>query len=134
MMGKTPFKVFQKISSASLLSTVEGMQDNKIAVYKFTFVRNPHWPHHTIVTQPKHLGMFQSLIRRDKLIFSSAESLCFVIRRDYAIPKCYVIHLCRNHCSCRRSHHRNRKLFVQTLSPLKFTDRLASNCMWGILV
>ena len=52
----------------------------------------------------------------------------FVIHRDYAITNCSVVCL---HRRCRR-HHR-RKLFVQTLSPLKFTDRLASNFFWGIL-
>ena len=51
----------------------------------------------------------------------------FATHRDFAVPNCSVICL---HCS---SCHRRRKLFVQTLSPLKFTDRLASHFMCAIL-
>ena len=48
----------------------------------------------------------------------------FAFRRGYAIPKFCVVHLRRH-----RRRHRRRKLLVQTISPLKFMDRLVSNFM-----
>ena len=47
------------------------------------------------------------------------------LRRDYALPNFCVVRLRR--CRRRRSHR--RKLLLQTLSPLRFTDRFASNYM-----
>ena len=49
----------------------------------------------------------------------------FAILRDYTT--------CITNYSIDHLRSRNCKLFVQTLSPLKFTDRLASNFMRGIL-
>ena len=57
------------------------------------------------------------------LLFALLNS--FVIRRDDGITNCSIVRLRR-----RRNCH---ELFVQTLSPLKFTNQLASNFMWGIL-
>ena len=50
------------------------------------------------------------------------------IHRDYVIPNFGVVRL-RRRCNCCSSHHRrcNRKLFVQTLSPLEVMGQLASN-------
>ena len=47
-------------------------------------------------------------------------------RRGYALPNFCVVRLRSRH-RCRR--HWRRKLLVQTLSPLKAMDRLASNFM-----
>ena len=54
----------------------------------------------------------------------------FAIRRDYAIANCSIVHL---HCRSSSNYHNHHKHFVQTLSPSKFTNQLASNFMWGIL-
>ena len=48
------------------------------------------------------------------------------ICRGYALPNFCVIRL---HSRLRRRLRRRRKLLVQTLSPVKFMDRLASNFM-----
>ena len=59
----------------------------------------------------------------------------FMIRRDYVIPNICVVHLRHRCCSsCSHRHCRNHQLFVQTLSPLMFRDRLPSNVMCDILV
>ena len=49
----------------------------------------------------------------------------FAFRRGYAIP---------NFCLVRLRRHLRRKPSVQTLYPLTFVDRLASNFMWHLLV
>ena len=56
-------------------------------------------------------------------IFSSAEIMLYPI---------FCIVRLRRRCNC--SSRSNHKLFVQTLSPFKFMDQLASNFMWSILV
>ena len=45
-----------------------------------------------------------------------------VMCRDYAIPTCCIVRLHRSRCS-----HRNHQLFVQTLSPLKFSFKFYVN-------
>ena len=53
----------------------------------------------------------------------------FAFRRGYALPNFCVVRLRRRRCRRRRCSRRRRKLLVQTLSPLKSMDQLASNFM-----
>ena len=66
-----------------------------------------------------HLGQNINTVLLWMQIFSSAES-----QRQRLCYTQFLHHPSAYRCSCRR-----RKLFVQTLSPLKFMDRLASNLM-----
>ena len=74
-----------------------------------------------------HDNSFPTFVPSCLTIFSSAESLCDSQRLCYMyITNCSVVRL--------RHRHNCRKLFVKVLSPLKFTDRLASNftrCILG---
>ena len=54
----------------------------------------------------------------------------FAIHRDYVILN-FCSSICHRCCSSSCCHH---TLVVQKLSPLTFTNQLASNFIWGILV